>query len=227
MSKKLNLDTLDNYSTDVERVSNAIKRVIKYSDTEEKLFSCFAWYQANAVTQDKTLWDRNFNHLINRELGRMHISQDFVAKLRTSLDTDIENYRRQHSDEWSQYAPVPIGEFIEAVQEASRVDEYTLYAEIVRTGHDEAVLLGNVLDTIWKHREKTLDINANLTQLDQQDRTLDFSRYMESRAKWFQIEENQVALKASLDVPSAKAKKNTKKRVKKARMEEGSSGRRS
>ena len=81
MSKKLNLDTLDVYSTDVERVSNAAKRVLKYSDTEEKLFGCFAWYRDNAISKDKALWDRNFNHLINRELGRMQISQDFVTKL--------------------------------------------------------------------------------------------------------------------------------------------------
>lgn len=86
---------------------------------------------------------------------------------------------------------------------------------MVRAGHDEAVLLGNVLDTVWKHQEKILDINANLTQLDQKDRMLDFTRYMESRAKWFQIEKNQVALKASLDAASAKAKKNAKKREKK------------
>ena len=227
-TKKLKLDELDVYSSDAERVSNAIKRVIDFSDTEAKLFSCFDWYRDKSITKDKTQFDRCFGHFVNRELGRMHISQDMVKKLKADLDKRIQDFHSQHSveaimrDGSSEIdARGRFEAFVQGIREASRVDEYTKYADIIKAGHDEAVFLGHVMSSLWKHQDKQLEVlndstgNALLTRADARDRELDFARYLDSRAKWFDIEEQQSVLKTQLDGKTGKQKRNAKKREKK------------
>ena len=227
-TKKLNLDELDVYSSDAERVSNAIKRVIDFSDTEQKLFSCFDWYREKSISKDKALWDRCFVHFVNRELGRTNVSQDIVTKLKVNLDRQIQNFHSQHSVEAIMQdgsseidACGRLELFVKSIQEASKVDEYTKYADIVKAGHDEVVLLGHVLSSLWKHQEKYQEVlndntgNAQLNPEDIRDKALDFERYMNSRAKWFNNEEQQSVQKTQMQGKTGKEKRNAKKREKK------------
>lgn len=191
MSNILHLDSIEIYSPDSERISNVMKRVLKFSDTEGKLFSWFTWYRGQIVVKDKRLWDCNIKHPVSRELGRANIAGDLLTRLRARLDADIEKHRHQHTDvEETQYAPTPLHKFVVAVKEASAVNENIHYVQMLRAGHNQAVILSKVMDTIWKHQEKTLDGNAFVTHLDQRDRHLDSARYMEARWKYFQILEN-------------------------------------
>jgi hypothetical protein len=210
MANILKLDSLDIYSLGMIRITDGMKKIIKFSNTEKKLFSWFTYYRENAVGEPKDLWDRIFKLLINRELLRFDVAEHMATKLRDRLNADIEEYHRTHASPGSECVPASVQTFHDEVRKATRIDEYFLYVEMNRAGHAELLTLGTVVDTVWQHQEKTLDDSAIVTQRDQMDRKLDFAKYMELRAKYFQLLDNQLQLSADLDDPVIMAAREAK-----------------
>jgi hypothetical protein len=202
MSNMINLATLDVNSADGVRVTNTMKRMIKYCDSEKKLLGWFDWFRDQAVNKNKGVWDQAFQYMINRERERAQVSFGFVTNLRASLDADIADYRIKHS---ASRLSVPMEQSVSRLHHVTKVDECAQYVEFVKAGYETVVVLCEVMDTLWKHQEKQQMVmndttgNAQLLRLDQVDRVLDFERYMKARARWLIIEKIQVDMKARLD----------------------------
>lgn len=220
-SKKINLDQLDIYSNDAERLSNAIKRVIQFSDTEDKLFSCFDWYRDQAGAKDRAQWDKCFDQFVKRELFRTGVAQDFTLTAMAEMEKKVLRVKPQKPAEQDDTgARKQLDNFIKNTRVASKVDNITEYADMIKAGHDEAVFLGHVMDALWKHQAKHQAIledtagHAQMSLADVRVRKRDFARYLDSRAKWIGIEAEQAVWKARLEV-NAKTRRKAKKREKK------------
>ena len=207
MSSKINLNTVNVFSADGERVTNMMRRIIKYSNTEQKLFHWFNWFRNHVPNSCKRSWDLNVKHLITRELGRAEWSAHAATELRAKVDADIETFRIKHCNTTVslRHQLVPIETFARDLQKNAKLDDVIKYADTIRQGYETAAILGEIIETLWHHHVKQLVVlrdtsgNAQLSKLDQLDRALDFTRYMQARARWLAIEKAQAGLKARLD----------------------------